>query len=332
MITNKTKNILLFILLIILMFLVVGVGSVNYSLSELVQALLSNESSVVKKILLDIRLPRVILAALVGGGLSVGGCLVQSVLKNPLATPYNLGVSSGASLAVGIWIVLELGVSVFFGFDLAVVGFIGGILTMLLVVMIARRMSTSISSISLVLVGMILSLFLSSILTLISSINPVKMQTIAMWQLGSFSLRGWNYVWIMIVIVIISMIWIVPLLKQLDLLTFGDDIASSMGVNIESSKKKILGVAALLAGGGVAVSGVIGFIDMVAPYIARKLVGNVHKHLIVCSFLVGAILVVIADTLARTVIAPIELSVGAITAFIGAPLFVFLYLRRNFHV
>lgn len=332
MISKKRTIILLTLLLIGLIFVVVTIGSVQYSVKDLLDALLVDESSITRKILLDIRLPRVILAALVGGCLSVGGCLVQSVLKNPLATPYNLGVSSGASLAVGIWIVMELGISVFFGFDLAVIGFIGGLVTMLLVVMIAQKMSTTISSISLVLVGMILSLFLSSILTLISSINPVKMQTIVMWQLGSFSLRGWNYVLIMLVIFIISIWLIFPTLKQLDLLTFGDDIAASMGVEIESSKKRILAVSALLAGGSVAVSGVIGFIDMVAPYIARKLVGNVHRYLVVASFLIGAILVVVADTLARTVLAPIELSVGAITAFIGAPLFIVLYLRRNFRV
>ena len=276
-----------------------------------------------------LRLPRVLLAFLVGGGLAMSGAVCQSILRNPLASPYILGVSSGASLGAGIIIVSGIAIPMLGGFTLPLTGFIFGLLTVFFVAAFSSRIDRSMSNNTIILCGMVLSLFLNAVLTTLSAIFSDDLRRIAMWQMGSFALRGWTYVWMLLPFLVIGTAGIILYTKEMDILSFGDNQAKASGVETGSLRKKLLALCAVLTGASVALSGVIGFVDLIAPHAARRIIGSRHKHLIPMSFILGGSLIVCTDLVARTVVSPSELPVGAITALIGAPFFAWVYFRRR---
>jgi len=175
---------------------------------------------------------------------------------------------------------------------------------------------------------MVLSLFLNALLTTLSAIFSDDLRRIALWQMGSFAMRGWTYIWLLLPFLVIGIIGILLHTREMDILSFGDDQAKSAGVETGALRKKLLALCAVLTGASVALSGVIGFVDLIAPHAARRIVGSRHKYLIPMSFFLGGSLLVCADLAARTIISPSELPVGAITALIGAPFFAWVYFKR----
>jgi iron complex transport system permease protein len=276
-----------------------------------------------------LRLPRVLLAFLVGGCLSMSGAVCQSILRNPLASPYILGVSSGASLGAGIIIISGIALPLLSGFTLPLTGFVFGLATVFFVAAFSSRIDRSMSNNTIILCGMIFSLFLSAILTTLSAVFSDDLRRIALWQMGSFAMRGWTYIWLLLPFFAIGTAGIFLYTKEMDILSFGDDQAKSSGVETGALRKKLLALCAVLTGAAVALSGVIGFVDLIAPHAARRIVGSRHRHLIPMSFILGGSLMVVTDLVARTVISPSELPVGAITALIGAPFFAWVYFRRR---
>ena len=182
---------------------------------------------------------------------------------------------------------------------------------------------------TIIICGMIFSLFINALLTLLSAIFSDDLRRIILWQMGSFAMRGWSYVQLLLPFAVVGAAGIFRYTREMDILTFGDDHAQSAGVETGSLRKKLLVFSAVLAGGAVALSGVIGFVDLLAPHAARKITGSRHKYLIPMSFILGGSLMVIADLIARTIISPSELPVGALTALIGAPFFAWLFFRRR---
>jgi iron complex transport system permease protein len=176
---------------------------------------------------------------------------------------------------------------------------------------------------------MILSLFLNALLTTLSAVFSDDLRRIALWQMGSFAMRGWNYVLLLLPFFVIGTAGILMFTKEMDILSFGDDQAKTSGVETGALRKKLLALCAVLTGAAVALSGVIGFVDLIAPHAARRITGSRHRHLIPMSFILGGSLMVLTDLVARTVISPSELPVGAITALIGAPFFAWVYFRRR---
>jgi len=276
-----------------------------------------------------LRLPRVILAFLIGGSLAMSGAVCQSILQNPLASPYILGVSSGASLGAGLIIITGISLPFLGGFSLPLTGFIFGLLTVFFVASFSSRIDKSMSNNTIILCGMVLSLFLNAILTTLSAVFSDDLRRIALWQMGSFAMRSWNYVGLFLPFLIIGTIGILLYTKEMDILSFGDEQAKSAGVETGTLRKRLLALSAVLTGAAVALSGVIGFVDLIAPHAARRIVGSRHKQLIPMSFLLGGSLMVLTDLIARTVISPSELPIGAITALIGAPFFAWVYFRRR---
>jgi iron complex transport system permease protein len=274
-----------------------------------------------------LRLPRVLLAFLVGGCLAMSGAVCQSILHNPLASPYILGVSSGASLGVGIVIISGIAIPLLGAFTLPLTGFVFGLLTVFFVAAFSSRVDKSMSNNTIVLFGMVFSLFLNALLTLLSAIFSDDLRRIALWQMGSFAMRGWTYIQLLLPFLVIGTVGIILYSKEMDIMTFDDDQAKSAGVETTGLRKKLLVLCAVLTGATVALSGVIGFVDLIAPHAARKITGSKHRYMIPMSFILGGSLVVITDLIARTVISPSELPVGAITALIGAPFFAWVYLR-----
>lgn len=278
-------------------------------------------------IIWDIRFPRVLLGFLVGAALSVSGAAVQSVLKNPLASPYTLGVSSGASLGAGIIIAGEF---YFLGsFTLPAAGLVFGIAAMFIMVWFAAKIDRSLQGTTIVLTGMVMSLFVNSIVTLMANVQDEKYKQIMKWQTGSLSGKKWEYAAILSAVLAAVTVLMLFRSKEMDLLTFGDEQARSVGLDTRTEKILLLTAAAVLSGTAVAFAGVIGFVDLIAPHIARKLFGAKHKVLLPMSALIGGVFMVLCDLLARTVTAPNELPVGAVTALIGAPFFAYVFFSKR---
>lgn len=335
---NKKITTISILAAIITIVLGVAIGSVFISPKDILTVISNkifgvglpenfNETNV--SIIWELRLPRVLLAFLVGGALSASGAVVQSVLKNPLASPFTLGVSSGASFGAGIIIATGFTLPIFSGLTLPLSGLVCGMLTVMLAVGLAAKVDKNLGSSTIVLTGMVFSLFINAVLTLVAGLSGDKYQIIMKWQLGTFSAKGWEYVKILAIVFAVCLAVILFFTRELDILTFGEEQAAAIGVETKKVKWILLLVIAVLTGTAVSFAGVIGFIDLIAPHIVRKLFSSRHKILVPMSALFGGIFMVICDLISRTIVAPKELSIGVITALIGAPFFAYIYLRRK---
>lgn len=280
-------------------------------------------------IIWNLRLPRVLLAFIVGASLSVSGAVVQSVLRNPLASPYTLGISSGASLGVGFLIISGFSISFLGRLTLPLIGFLCGLLTVFAIIVFSSKVDKNISNSTIILSGMVFSLFCNAVLTTITALYSEDIKSIVLWQIGSFSMRGWSYVQIGLPFFIIGIIGIMHYCTEMDILSFGEDQAKSVGVDTNKTKKYLLVFSAVLTGCAVALSGVIGFVDLIVPHLVRRIVGSKHKYVIPICIILGGCFMVIADLVARTIVIPSELPVGAITALIGAPFFAYIYFTKS---
>ena len=279
-------------------------------------------------IIWNLRLPKVLVACCTGAGLALSGILMQALTKNPLADPYILGISSGAS--TGAVLSLLAGPLPLIGqLPLAEGAFFGALLSSVLVFVIGSD-GTRINTTKMVLVGMSLSALFSALTELVIFLTPDsrKVQSASFWLSGSFAGTGWSDVPLAIVITTAGILIIRPLARELDALLMGEDIARNAGVNTTFIKWLLILVSTLLTAVLVSMSGVIGFVGLVIPHISRSLVGAAHKRLIVVSLFTGSIFMVWTDVFARTMAAPRELPVGVVTAICGAPVFLTL-LRRS---
>ena len=277
----------------------------------------------------NIRVPRALVAFLVGGALAVSGAVMQSLLQNPLASSYTMGVSSGASLGSAIIIISGITSFALRSMLLPSVSFIFALGTVLFVIVFSSKIDRNLHSYTIILMGMVISLFVSAFLTLLASLFPDKSSLMYFWMMGSFSSRNWTHVLIIapVCLVITILIWLNA--REMDLMTFGDEQAMSIGVNTRSKKTLLIIMTAMLTGVSVAFSGTIGFIDLVAPHVVRRIFGSKHKAVIPMSFLIGGAFMSVADLIARTIISPREIPVGAVTALIGAPFFVLIFFTKR---
>jgi len=321
---------------IVVLAFAVGLGSVPIPFDEQVRIIAdrffgihSEYAANAATILITIRMPRAFLAFLVGGGLAVAGVVTQSILQNPLASSYTLGVSSGAALGAAIMTVCETSIPFLGVFLLPTGGFAGGLISVLFVMALAKRIDHGLSSHTVVLIGMIVSMFANAIITLLSILFVKHEHQILSWTMGSFNGKRWYHVGILFVAVLLSMILTLLKNKELDALSFGDDHASTLGVDVSKVKMHQLILSSLLTGVSVCFTGTIGFVDLIAPHVSRKLIGATHKWMLPVSFLIGGMLMTVADLVARTVLAPREIPVGAVTALIGAPFFMYIYFGKG---
>lgn len=277
----------------------------------------------------DIRLPRVLLAFLVGGAMAINGAVIQSVLKNPLASPYGIGVSAGAGLGAALVIVGGISTGIFGIFLLPVFGLLFGLAAVLLVMGVSSRIDNSLSNMTVVLTGMVVSLFLNAIMSFMATLSPQSAQRISLWQLGSFSSKPWSYVGVFVVVLIVCFCVFQNFAEEMDVMTFGEEQAAALGVNLKRTKWILLCTMAILTGTAVSFVGIIGFVDLIAPHIVRKLFGSKHKSTLFANFLFGGIFMVLCDLASRTLTSPREIPIGSITALLGAPFFVYLFCRQK---
>lgn len=323
---------------VVSMVLATGIGSVYISPSDILYILLhkiaavtlpaSTEANLVG-ILWSVRLPRVLMAFTVGAALSASGVVMQSVLRNPLASSYTLGVSSGASLGAAFVILIGLGSSARNSLSFPLAGFIGGVLVVFMVLAIAKRLDRSMGNTTIILIGLVISQFFSGILAIIMSLARETMEQLVRWQMGSFSGLGWRQVQIVSIVLVAGFLLLMRYHRELDVLTFGESQAKTLGVPVAFVKPFVLVISALLTGASISLTGVIGFVDLISPHLTRRLFGSSMRIVLPMSMCLGGSLMVLADLLARTLLAPRELPVGAITAIIGAPFFAYVYFRRR---
>lgn len=337
---SRSKKLSIVCLPIVILVMMIGVswGSVNIPLFDTMNILGNklfhiplSENIDVKNISIiwQLRLPRVLLAFFAGGALAVSGSVVQSILQNELASPYTLGVSSGASLGVGLIIVSGIQIPIIGKLTLPIIGFIGGLITVYIVILFSKKVDKSLSNNTIILAGMVFSLFVNGCLTILTGVFSEDIKSITLWQMGSFAMKGWTYVKCIIPFCIIGMLGIFYHIKEMDVLTFGEEQAKAIGVDTYKVKKRLFIFSSVLTGAAVALSGVIGFVDLIAPHIVRRYFGSKHIYVIPMSFILGGTLMVITDLIARTIVPQRELPVGAITALIGAPFFAYVYFKKR---
>lgn len=280
-------------------------------------------------IVLSIRLPRVILAGLVGAALAIAGAAFQGLLRNPLADPYTLGVSSGASVGAVLTLFFQISIPFVGAFTLPLLSILFAFITIFLVLGFARKMDRSMKVETIILTGIIFSSFLGAFISLIISLTGEELRQIIGWLLGSVSMRGWEYIKIILPFLLIGSLILIFNGKELNAMSFGEEKAQHLGVNVQRRKIMILIAGSILTGAAVAVSGTIGFVGLVIPHFTRILWGPDHQHLLPLSILTGSGFLILADLVSRTIISPIELPIGVITALIGAPAFGLILMKRR---
>ncbi|MGZ3524580.1 MAG: FecCD family ABC transporter permease [Thermodesulfobacteriota bacterium] len=328
-----TFSIFLGLLFILVVLISITMGSVKVpplrSIHILFQSILGlkgggNETE--RAIILSLRLPRAILAGLVGAGLSVAGATFQALLRNPLADPYILGVSSGAAVGAILAILLGLGT---FSFGLPLISFLGALLTVLVVFYFGRQ-DGKIHPNTLLLAGVIIGSFLSALIMFFISVSQKEeLHTIIFWLMGDFSFSNARAILIIFPYILLGFFLLYRRSRQLNLILSGEENAVQLGVDVERLKLVSYLSASLITAASVSVCGLIGFVGLIIPHAVRLIFGPDHRLLIPASALIGASFLVASDTVARTLLAPTELPVGVITAAFGGPFFIYLLRTRK---
>ncbi|HLS23925.1 MAG TPA: iron ABC transporter permease [Pseudogracilibacillus sp.] len=283
-----------------------------------------------EQIILKVRLPRVVLAILVGASLSLAGAGFQGVLRNPLADPYILGVSSGAAVGAAFIILFNLQ-SVLFGlWTIPIVAFITALLSLLVVLRLAN-VQGQYQLETIILAGVVVSAFLSSFVSLMVSLSDKVVNQIVFWLMGSLAMQGWSFIIVLIPYVVVGFVVLLAYSQHLNLFALGERQAAHLGINVKRTRLTILIVSTLITAAAVSIVGTIGFVGLVVPHLVRLIVGPDYRVIIPITAIAGAIYVLWADTLARTLLSPTEIPLGVVTAFLGAPFFGYL-LRRSKHV
>jgi iron complex transport system permease protein len=329
--TTLTSNIAALTILSVVTFvsIIVGVriGAVDLTVNQIVPALGGHGDPTTLMIVRDLRLPRVIQSALVGGALAVSGAVFQALLRNPLADPYILGVSSGA--AVGAVATVVLGWAAHELWAVPIAAFIGAMVAITLVLRIAAIVGKALDTRVLLLAGVVVGAFFNAIILLFLTYADVESFRSAMfWMMGSNSGATWPAVGMLAVYLVASLVVFLTLARSLNLLAIGEDTAFYLGTSPQRTKMIAYGGASLLTAAAVSVSGVIGFVGLIVPHLVRLIWGNNYRLVIPASALLGATGVILADTLARTIARPTELPIGVVTVLIGGPFFIWL-LRRS---
>ncbi len=302
-----------------------AVGSVSVPLSAVVGACtgILPATDMDRLIILDIRLPRVLLAIMVGAGLSIAGTVLQALLRNPLAEPYILGISSGGTMGTILAIALASGVSHLIA---PAASFVGSALVMILVYAMAHRRG-QLDPYTLLLSGVMVGAFFNAAVLLTVALFNQELRHAFLWLMGNLSGARYESLLVTAPLTLLAAIPAFLSARQYNLIATGDETALQLGVDVRSLRRRSYAIASVITGAVVSVSGVVGFVGLIIPHISRMIFGPDHRLLLPASFLLGGTFLVLADTLARTIIAPTEIPVGAVTAVLGAPVFVYL-LRR----
>lgn len=328
---KNTSIILAFSLLLLLSFLVsMNTGYSKLSPLDTLRTLFGGGSDRENLILFGFRLPRFVIAILVGAGLSLSGCIIQGVSRNALADPGLLGINAGAGLTVILFVLFFHSQSILSALTLPFLALIGAGLTAILIYALAYKRQTGIAPIRLILTGVAVQAGISALTTvLVIKLDDTQFDFVAAWQAGCIWGSNWKFVLALLPWLLLLIPYVLSKARMLDVLSLGDDIACSLGASVEKERRRLLAAAVALAASCVAVSGSISFVGLIAPHLARRLVGPGHRVLLPACALAGALLVSASDTMARAIIQPFEIPAGIMVAIVGAPYFLYLLARSK---
>ncbi|WP_219367060.1 FecCD family ABC transporter permease [Enterobacter chuandaensis] len=294
-----------------------------------VSLLWSGSDEALRQIWLTIRLPRVLLALVIGGSLALAGCVMQGLFRNPLADPGLLGISSGAALAVALWVVIPLSLpALMMLYAPMLAAFLGALAATVMIFLLSQQRNSSLSR--LLLVGIAINALCGAAVGVLSWLsNDAQLRQLSLWGMGSLGQAQWSTLLAVASLMIPTLLAIWRLAGPLNLLQLGEEEAHYLGVDVATVQRILLLCSALLVAAAVAVSGVIGFVGLVVPHLMRMWLGADHRAVVPGSVLAGALLLLVADTLARTLAAPAEIPVGLLTSLLGAPWFLWLIFRRG---
>jgi iron complex transport system permease protein len=320
-----TRLVALALLLAAALVVSIAVGAGGERDGAVLDALMGRGDALTRAIVVELRLPRAVLAALIGAGLAVAGTVFQALLRNPLADPYILGVSGGAAVAA-------VGALVLFGavapWAVPAAAFAGGIGAILLVFRIAASVGPVLDTRVLLLAGVVVGAFFNALILLLLTFAQVEtFRSAIFWMMGSLAGATWPAVGLLATYLAPSLVVLLALARPLNLMAIGEETALYLGIRVEQVKWTAYLVASLLVAAGVAAAGIIGFVGLIVPHALRLVWGADHRFLLPGTALAGAAFLVLADTIARTAVAPVELPVGVVTALIGVPVFVVLLTR-----
>ncbi len=331
----KTQMSTLTLLLAAAVVVSTGMGYISISAVEVIRiigarltdtrALLAGMDDTFPVVVMDVRLPRILTAVLVGGGLALTGCVFQGILLNPLADPYTLGVSAGA--AFGAAVALLLNISAMGTFPIPLFAFGGAVLTLIFVLYLSSS-GGGISSNNLILSGIIVASILSAAISFLKYVADEQVSVIIFWLMGSFGSRTWGDVGFTLVFVLFGLLVFLFFSRDLNLLALGDRSAASLGVDTGRVTLVILVTASLVTAVCVSVSGIIGFVGLLVPHMMRSVTGPDNRRLLPAALLAGGILMLTADTVTRAVL-PHEIPIGVLTALIGGPFFCYVFRRKQ---
>lgn len=326
----KQFYLLLVVLIIVTFLFSMNTGVSKLTVNELWQTLLGNGTAKQELVLFQFRLPRMTLSLLIGAGLATSGCVLQGITKNDLADPGILGINAGAGLFVLLTLTFSPVTTSLSIFTMPVLAFIGSILTALVIYILAYKKGQGIKPVRLLLTGIAIATGISSVMIVLSlRVSSEHYQFVANWLTGSIWRTDWSYVIAVLPFILLFLTYILYKVRILNLFQLGDELVVTFGIRLERERQLLLIAASGLAGASVAVGGGIAFIGLIAPHIARQLVGNDYKYLIGASALVGAWLVLFSDMLGRAILQPAEIPVGIVVAIIGAPYFMYLLMRSK---
>ncbi|WP_297249050.1 iron ABC transporter permease [uncultured Brachyspira sp.] len=327
------KVIIILLLVIISTVLSICIGSVFIHPKEVFAILLYKffnfEIMNIDKInadIIGIRLQHSILSLFVGASLSITGVVIQSILRNPLASAYNLGISSGAGLGAALLIIMHISFNQYFFIG---VSMLFASITILFILFISNRIDKYMSNNSIILAGIVISLFLSSVMSFLSYMFPKYSNQIILWQLGSLFVRNKLDIFIIILMTLISLLLLMKYSSVLDIMTFGDETSLSIGINVKNMRIFFILISSFITAVLVAFTGIIGFIDLVSPHVTRKIFGAKHIVVLPMSALMGALILNVSDIFSRIIVQGANIPIGIVTAVIGAPFFLYVFISSN---
>ncbi|GED69302.1 iron ABC transporter permease [Brevibacillus reuszeri] len=325
-----TVMIVLGILILIAFIISMNTGFIRLSPMDLLMTFLGSGTEKQNLILFDFRLPRIVISILIGAGLAVSGCVIQGISRNALADPGILGINAGAGLMVMLFISFYPSTAAAPVFLLPVLALVGAGLTAALIYILAYKRHKGLSPIRILLTGIAVAAGMSAAMIVLTlKLSPEKYQFVATWLAGSIWGTNWKFVLSLLPWIVVLLPFVFYKARVMNVLNLGEELATGLGAPVSREQLKLLAAAVGLAASCVAVSGGIGFVGLIGPHLARRLVGPKHEMLLPTAALVGSLLVIVADTLGRWILQPSEIPTGIVVAVIGAPYFLYLLARTK---
>jgi len=327
------------VILVLVSLISISVGSSRLPLTEIIRTLLGGGDDVSRTIIFNVRMPRIATGIAVGFALAMAGCIMQNVLRNPLASASTLGIAQGASFGAAIGIVYfqagahigaasALTISVTNPYVVTIFAFLGGITSTILILLLSRV--GGVTSTSVILAGVALSAMFTGGIALVQYFaDDTRIASIVYWTFGNLGRAGWNEITIIFVVSAIAFVYFIANRWNYNAMESGTHTAKSLGVNVDALILISMAVATLISAVAIAFVGTINFIGLIAPHIVRRFVGNDHRFLIPCSAIMGATIILLADIASRMIATPAILPIGALTSFLGAPLFIYLIIKKG---